>query len=211
MLPKRADYSSEEARLLGPLSKRREVNLRWRYFTKEWRKVMPPVQLCVKEASQAGDSTPTTSDRPSLARAGVRGLGLQGSRVLEEVQDMAGPAWKSATIPRRARQCISQQDLPDREQTDPFDSDLPTRWLRKRYQDLLGRMPILTYHYRTQGPQNHPTGRYEVTLAPSALSSHVRYAAHRRPPVDDCNLSWMPEIGQEDAGKQLRKGKPTGN
>ena len=202
VLPKRADPSSEEARLLGPFSKRREVNLRWRYFTREWRKVIPPVQLCVKELSELGDSTPAASDKQSVSRAGVRGLGLQGSDVLEEVQKLAGPAWKPLSIPRRAKG-VARQGAP--QPAGPIHSDMPSRWLRKRYQELLGRMPILTYSYRTQEPKSQPTGWYEVTLDPSAISSHIRYGANRLPPVDDSNLSWMNDAGQEGANVRLHK------
>ncbi|KAJ7293404.1 hypothetical protein C8J57DRAFT_1490821 [Mycena rebaudengoi] len=37
-LPARADPASADARLLGPFSKRRETNIRWRYFVAECKK-----------------------------------------------------------------------------------------------------------------------------------------------------------------------------
>ncbi|OBZ79295.1 hypothetical protein A0H81_00776 [Grifola frondosa] len=60
-LPNRADPTSEEARLLGPFSKRRQVNIRWRYFTQEWKKLYPPLQVTLKEETSSGevDGQPT--------------------------------------------------------------------------------------------------------------------------------------------------------
>lgn len=42
-LPAKFDPESAEAKALGRLSKRREVNLRWRFFTRETAKVYPPL------------------------------------------------------------------------------------------------------------------------------------------------------------------------
>ncbi|KAJ6627104.1 hypothetical protein B0H10DRAFT_1780292, partial [Mycena sp. CBHHK59/15] len=46
-LPARANPASDDAWLLGPLSKRRETNIRWRYFVAEWKKVRTPLQVVV--------------------------------------------------------------------------------------------------------------------------------------------------------------------
>lgn len=202
-LPARVDPFSKDAQLLGPLSKRREVNLRWRYFTKEWHKVLPPVQLSVKELSESGEVVCTSTDAHDVARAGVRGVGLSGTRILEEVQNIAGPAWKPLSTPRRTRREAERQ-APEITR-ECFDSDLPTRWVRKRYQNLLGRMPILTYSYQKREGEGYSRGRYEVTLDPSALSSHIRYTAHRLPPIDESNLSWIKYAGAGDGGDA---GKP---
>ncbi|KAF8898926.1 hypothetical protein BD779DRAFT_48542 [Infundibulicybe gibba] len=67
LMPARANPSSEEARLLGRLSKRREVNIRWRYFTVEWKKIRPPLEVVVKDISHDQGS-------PHIMRPGVRGF-----------------------------------------------------------------------------------------------------------------------------------------
>lgn len=209
ILPLRVDPSSEEARLLGPFSKRREVNIRWRYFKRESRKILPPLQLSVKEISDSFEVTKTSSDVHDIASVGIRGIGLQASRLVEEAQILAGPAWKSLSIPRRAREKAESQ-TPQLPNDNPFNSSLPTRWLRKRYQDLLGRVPILTYSYKKSLDEsgNH-RGWYEVSLAPSAISSHIRYGAHRLPPADDSALSWIQRAkkqeGKPESPKQTRK------
>jgi len=198
IMPPRADPSSEQTRLLGPFSKRREVNLHWRYFKREWKKVYPPLQLSVKEISDPFEMVNEPSGKHDTARVGVRGVGLQGGRVLEEAQLLAGPAWKPLTTPRRAKQ--GPESRRPNSPENPFTSSLPTRWLRKRYQNLLGRVPILTYYpkERENGHDNYePTNRYEVTLAPSAISSHIRYGANRLPPIDEANLRWI-RLAEED-------------
>ncbi|KAJ7630762.1 hypothetical protein FB45DRAFT_545811 [Roridomyces roridus] len=82
-LPSRADPSSDQARLLGPLSKRRQVNIRWRYFTAESKKVWLPLQVVV------GDST---SQREDVREAGIRALPMQGLHVHEDVESIAAPS-----------------------------------------------------------------------------------------------------------------------
>jgi hypothetical protein len=209
-MPLRADPSSEEARLLGPFSKRREVNLRWRYFTEECRKVLPPLQLSVKEISDSFEVTKESSDRHDIAAAGVRNVGLQGGRLLEEAQNLAGPAWKPSSIPRRARKGPRIQ-TPDSPEESPFTSELSTRWLRKRYQNLLGKIPVLTYSYpkrQNDGEGGH-SGRYEITLTPSAISSQVRYGASRLPPVDESNLSWIQLAEEGDKERKTKSVKQT--
>jgi len=193
ILPRRADPSSEEARLVGPFSKRREVNLRWRYFKTEWQKVLPPLELSVKDIYNSSEADNKSTDKHDIAGAGVRGIGLQGSGVLKEVQKLAGPAWKPLSTPRRARQGPESQ-TPNSFEESPFTSALPTRWLRKRYQDLLGRVPVLTYSFKEPKDDDHnvrPTGVYGVTLPSSAISSHIRYGANRLPPVDESSLAWI--------------------
>lgn len=41
-LPERADPKSDEARLIGPLSKKREANIRWRYLRGLEKRLFPP-------------------------------------------------------------------------------------------------------------------------------------------------------------------------
>jgi hypothetical protein len=109
-LPARADPLSDEARLLGPLSKRREVNLRWRFFTDEWKKVIPPLQLTCKEALSTGKGVQEPSSTESLARLGLRPVGMQGLGVLEHVEHLARPP--PATLTRRERRALGTTAIP---------------------------------------------------------------------------------------------------
>jgi hypothetical protein len=207
-LPPRADPFSEEAKLLGPFSLRREVNIRWRYFKREYQKVLPPLQLSVQELSDSYEITKESSDLHDTAAAGVRGVGLQGGGILEEAMSLAGPAWKPLSTPRRARQGKDSQ-TPNPPEENPFASGLSTRWLRKRYQDLLGRVPILTHSVKERKDDRdnrRPTCSYDVSLAPSAISSHVRYGAGRLPPVDESSLSWI-KLAEKDGKQKIKSTK----
>jgi hypothetical protein len=213
-MPARSDPSSEEGQLLGPLSKRREVNLRWRYFTKEWQKVLPPLELSVVKASDTVEAVRHLNDKRVVADAGVRGVGLQGGGVLEEVQNLAGPAWKPVSTPRRARQRLGQSfNTPEQH---PFSPGLPARWLRKRYQDLLGRIPILMYSSKERKGNDSNRGyinQYNVTLAPNAISPRIRYGASRLPPVDETDSLWiqLAERRQPQPVKQSQKKRHQGD
>lgn len=157
--------------------------------------MLPPLQLSFKTIPDPLDVLNESSDKNYTARTGVRGIGLQGGGVLEEAQSLAGPAWKPLTTPRRARRGTGSHTLKE----GPFSSALSTRWLRKRYQILLGRVPILTYSSKQKNGDNHgPTSRYEVTLPPSAISPSTRYGADRLPPIDDGSLSWIQLAAEED-------------
>ncbi|KAG1875566.1 hypothetical protein DFJ58DRAFT_675490, partial [Suillus subalutaceus] len=116
ILPQRADPNSSDAQILGPFSKRREVNARWKYFRQEWKKVLPPLQISVSPSREVGDEG---SDLGTLTA--VRKIGFDGTTVLEELVQLT-------TKPKNASGAF-----------------LPRRWLRRRYQELLGRLPILTF------------------------------------------------------------------
>ncbi|THV06028.1 hypothetical protein K435DRAFT_646143 [Dendrothele bispora CBS 962.96] len=178
-LPARADPSSEEARLLGPLSKRLEVNKRWRFFAKETRKILPPLEVVVKstDGSEKAGLEDTT-------QAGIRNVGLQGYSVFKEIEDIVGPLESPRPITRRERR-TEPNNIP----TSKNASRHPSRWLRRRYQELLGRLPALIYNYDPKYPNGR--GSYSVQLATSALHPDIRSGAHRRPLLDQSNLAWF--------------------
>ncbi|KAJ7492796.1 hypothetical protein FB451DRAFT_1022499 [Mycena latifolia] len=164
-LPTRADPASEEARLLGPFSKRRETNTRWRYFVAEWQKVRPPLQVVVERG-------PTNSSGVSpedVHRAGIRSLPMQGLHVFEDVENLARPP---QVRPRTSNDLV-QPDLPV----------APSRWLRRRYRELLNRTPILTYK---APPGKNPS--YLVSLSPSTDTQSNAAQA------DNSDLEWMDKI-----------------
>ncbi|KAJ6574931.1 hypothetical protein B0H19DRAFT_913762, partial [Mycena capillaripes] len=140
-LPARANPDSEEARLLGPFSKRRETNARWRFFVEEWQKVLPPLQVVVE-----GDSPSRGVALDDLRRVGIRSLPMQGLHVFEDVETLATPRHSQNPNPISSSSA-SEPHIP--------------RWVRRRYQALLNRLPILTYKI----PQNKPP-RYSVSLSP---------------------------------------------
>ena len=188
-LPSRADPTPEDARLFGPLSKRRQVNIRWRYFSHHWKRIYPPIEISVKP-QEAPKTTPQEGFAPD---AGIRGVGLQGAGLLEELRMLAGDVSKRPITPRRIDSVYRSKSLSittDR-------GSLPNRYLRRRYRELLGRIPILT---RPNVPENltkatasngHPAGKYEVSLAANALSLHVQHEVAHSSEVDAVDLAWF--------------------
>jgi hypothetical protein len=182
----RADPYSEEALLQGPLSKRREVNIRWRYFVTEWKKVRPPLQVLVKNDSDQAIHNEGTED---VIRAGIRGFGLQGYGVFEEIENLIGSPWMPKAPTRKGqetREKVSNDSIPRH----------PSRWLRRRYQELLGRLPILAYSGRTQDGRS--ISGYSVSLSPRAIAPSQRYTANRLAEVDSVDLAWLTQADRED-------------
>ena len=150
-LPARADPKSEEARLLGPFSKRREVNIRWRYFTYQAKRASMPLQVVVHDKA-----TGTSETSPeALQRAGIEPLGLQGTGAFEEVLAFGGPQLRRPPLPKRERVGQPEQTIAA--------SELPRRWQRRRFQQLASKIPILTYTYNSQDPPAKP-GNYSVSV-----------------------------------------------
>ncbi|RDB28879.1 hypothetical protein Hypma_015714 [Hypsizygus marmoreus] len=162
-LPLRADPNSEDARLLGPFSKRREVNIRWRYFTSEWKKIRPPLEIVLEDTS-TGEVLRGNADA-DVARAGIRGLSMQGQGVFDDIEAIVNPLSGPRPPTRKERRNSDADTQP------PQTAALrhPSRWLRRRYQELLGRLPILTYSQFTAKGGNI-SGRYSVSLSPNALT-----------------------------------------
>ena len=73
----------------------------------------------------------------------------------------------------------------------------PNRYLRRRYRELLGRIPVLTHSHvpgnltTATASNGHPTGKYEVSLAANALSWRVQHEAAHSSEVDAVDLAWF--------------------
>ena len=186
-LPPRASPSSEDARLFGPFSKRREVNIRWRHFSYHWKRLYPPLEVSVKQQG----TQETSSQENALLGARIRGVGIQAAGQLDEVKSLAGPISQKPPVPRR----IDQIYLPHTHPSAANRRSLPNRFLRRRYRELLGRIPVLTYSYvpgeSVTSSNGHPTGKYEVSLVPTALSPYVRQGAVHSQELDGVDLAWF--------------------
>ncbi|KAJ7169704.1 hypothetical protein C8R46DRAFT_896854 [Mycena filopes] len=161
-LPARADPNSEEALLLGPFSKRRETNTRWRYFAEESQKVRPPLEVVVDDIP--ADSCGATVD--DARRVGIRSLPLQGLPVFKDVEALAS---------------FRQERAHSKAPSDITSEPPPSRWLRRRYGTLLNRLPILTYRV----PPGDNTPRYSVSLSQSRLDVKTTVLG------DSADLEWL--------------------
>ncbi|KAL6310092.1 hypothetical protein BKA93DRAFT_821156 [Sparassis latifolia] len=188
-LPPRADPSTNDAKFMGPLNKRREVNIRWKFFTEQHKKVHPPLQVVLEERTESGDVVHKT-DSSSVLRAGIRPVGLQGSGVFEEVQALA------ASRPRR--RSAHGKPYPDSHASQPdFRSHLPHRFLRRRFQFLLGRLPVMTYRRAMPGDSTSNAGKYEVSLAPNSRNYNQKWSLTVLPDADSTDLAWL-HAAQDD-------------
>lgn len=187
LLPDRADPKSEDARLLGKFSKRREANIRRRYFNQEWKKVLFPLQVAVEEQTGSGE-TKLTASPDALQKFGVRPIGMQGSGVVEEVEAHATSPWKVASSPH-----TSESGVTPVRRTPRFESRLPQRFVRRRFQELLGRLPLLTYQpsEKTSPTSVKSAAQYQVSLSPNAVKHTLRFAPTRLPEANPVDLAWL--------------------
>ncbi|KAI5897889.1 uncharacterized protein SCHCODRAFT_01139207 [Schizophyllum commune H4-8] len=165
----REDPKSEESRIYGPLSKRREVNLRKKFFAEEWKKVNAPLEVVAERPLQEKGTAQDVLDR-----AGIRGFGFQGLGLFAHIERMAG-----------------KRKVEDEAGTTATPAKQPSYWLRRRYQVLLGRIPILTGFVRTQKPNQ--TGK-NLTKGKDAISYSVNMADYAVRPSKSRTPDQMPEL-----------------
>jgi hypothetical protein len=189
-LPPRADPASEEARLVGPFSKRREVNIRWRFFTQEARSIAPPLQVGSRQPDHGGEVAPAVGTSSVHVRsAGLRDLGMQGSGLFEDLVDIADPVLQRERLTRRQRKALQQDAV------EPGPRYEVPRFIRRSYQGLLGRLPMLTY---TENPKDPPKGRFDVAVHPHANVPGERHQLGRTRMVSEADMAWIrlsPEAG----------------
>lgn len=209
ILPPRADPDSDEARWLGPFSKRRRVNIHWRYFTSQWQSVYPPLEVSVRSRPEGADHVAPTShstDASTFNAAGIRSVGLQESGVLQELQALAGPSARRPAPPRRQRQTFDQlDDSPPSSSEPPIEA--PNRFLRRRYRELLARIPILTYTPSpSKAASSNPgqSGKYTVSLPNTAISRKVP-SELGLPDTDAIDEAWLQQYAEDPPAKKKEK------
>jgi hypothetical protein len=167
--------TASEVELLGHFSKRREVNIHWRHFTSEWKKVLPPLQIVGKERN---------------AEDGHEGDDLQFSNVFRDLQQLIGPPWKSRNLTRRELHNLGTSHTTLVSRAAQYHG---SRWLRRRFQQLLGRTPILNYQRLKSG-----STKMTVTLSPGAISSHSRFPADRIPEATLADIQWSNAVSKHE-------------
>ncbi|KAI0322693.1 hypothetical protein OF83DRAFT_1080105 [Amylostereum chailletii] len=188
ILPARADLSSEQARIFGPFSKRREVNIRWRYFTSNWKSLYPPLEVCVRRSQ----TTRPSVDLEALGAANIRPVGLQGANVLEELVTLGGSV-SSPPMPRRHRRMPSMTFAarPESDANVPTLPVAPTRFLRRRYRELIGRVPVLTYSLSDLEKNPLSRGTYGISLVNTAITHKARNTIEESTEANDVDMTWV--------------------
>jgi hypothetical protein len=201
-LPSKVDPMSEEARIFGRLSKRREVNIRWRYFTSQWKKTLPPLELTatLEQSTSPDDDTLISMRREKFL--------LHDANLLQEVRALAGSPIKPP-MPRRQRLALEALSPPaESSRCTPSATSFPessaapvippspkllpapTRFMRRRYRELLAKIPILT-PYTSHSKGQAPDVRYDVSLdSATALRNDIRSEA-RLPDADETDFAWI--------------------
>ncbi|KAJ3575977.1 hypothetical protein NP233_g736 [Leucocoprinus birnbaumii] len=176
-----ADRTSKEAQLWGGLSKRREKNILQRFFRHEIQKVYPPLEVNIKDGR-----TPE--------QAGVRGGGMQGLDLQKDIEAIVGPTWSTPQLTRRERRAQDPAQIQSCEKR-------PTRWLRRRYQALLRRLPVLTF---TPRPKTG-IGHYVVESPPQALGDLYSTRGRLLPVAAADQLAWF-DLGAKPPEAKGKKG-----
>jgi hypothetical protein len=181
-LPERAvDRNSDEARLLGPFSKRREVNIRWQYFKTQLRNVYPPLEVMqpsIENSANPGFDTQTV-------------IGFKRG-ALKHINELSGLVRKP-TIPRREQKllealenvCDNPPQVTDKPRL-PETHQLPTRWLRRRYRELLSKVPVVAQVTGKNGGT-----QYEISLSRHALSHETKGTPLRVGVAKHADLGWI--------------------
>ncbi len=133
----------------------------------------------------------TSSQEGALLSAKIRGVGLQTAGLLDEVKSLAGSASERPPAPRR----VDPIYLPHTHSSTADRRSTLNRFLRRRYRELLGRIPVLTYSYvpgeSVTSSNGYPTGKYGVSLDPTSLSQYVRQEAVHSQELDSVDLAWF--------------------
>lgn len=193
-LPARADPSCRETQLLGPFSKRREVNIRWRFFANETQKVLSPLEVHFDRSTEKAEE-PVSQNLPSLKPRFICG-GFQDLDAIRMLESMAGD---SDRAPRTRREkCLlntTETSGQMENSTDRSTPYLPTRFLRRCHQHLLAKLPILT-----------ATGSETVVSCNVTLSSRAIISAKRHGPspailTEGSNVAWIQTGHSSEARK----------
>lgn len=182
--PQRGIPGTPERTIMGPLSKRRQKNLLWRAFVRESAKVHYPLEVVVSKRQTAGQ----VSDPTALAAQGVRPLGFQDQGLYEEVEAIAG--FEPAVLTSRERKALklpAHQPVP--RMTLHPKSRLTGRFVRRRFRQLIDRIPILKYSYDDGTSAKPPS--YSVHVSPHALTAQHRYVKVKVNHATLEDLAWV--------------------
>lgn len=227
-LPERADPTTEEARLIGPLNSQRIKAIRGRYFNSQLSKVRAPIAIELKRK----DGRPIEDKEGFAKRAGLSKVNLEsGRRVLAGLEAKSQVSAKP--LPPRRLQTLEQirsstpippqvrQKMDDDQRRIFSPSSKNSKWhrpktvtsrlLRRRYQDILSKSPILVVEDRIDksSPSSSPTASsgfsYSVTLSPFA-----RGGLNLIPEASAEDLWWEQqevELGMKSAPRSSGKSK----
>ncbi|PPQ67117.1 LOW QUALITY PROTEIN: hypothetical protein CVT25_005718, partial [Psilocybe cyanescens] len=183
-LPPRANPLSEEAQTFGPFSKRREVNIRRRFFQNELKKVLPPLEIT------------KTEGRIVDAKVLLRPLGFQGTGVTQELETLIGRDLFPRP-PKTRRERRSSPEEAESTQTTTTERH-PSRWVRRRYRALLAHIPRLIYD-----PKSNSAEAFRVEKDPLGHHPHDR-SVRCMPDADPVTMAWIEQQPKQSTRQRNR-------
>ena len=172
-LPARADPKSEDAKLLGPFSLRRQVNIRWRFFSQQRDLTWWPLE--VDSSALAGMPTSASHSVPST---GFEGLGV--TQEIERLATQLGNQPLSISLRQdTVRELDAAMDSVHASLLPP--PKLPTRsrrWMRRRYRELLAKIPALVAQPSKANSKDQSTPKYIVRR--SSEEAYIQGQGQRR-------------------------------
>jgi len=202
-LPARATPSSEDARLLGPFSRRRLVNERWRFFKQEMSRLLPPLRIRT-EAAVNGAEEATTLPR-------------KHEHTLIHPADLLHAFLKDASqtqltnLPRRTGQEVAADGSKvNLGHNSRLTSNVPRKWtlgrsprfFRRRHQEILRLLPIMTQiprHLTLKDPESNKSRsdssqlqwNFSVSESPLPLRRRTESRDVPSPPMSDDDRIWV--------------------
>jgi hypothetical protein len=175
------------------LSKRREVNLRWRFFEEETARVHPPLEVSRVHAAQVSMSTVGGTEFTDVEQLTPPPVGFQGTSVFSDLESIASPN------PNLLKRATNQTNNTQSTSTLNY-------FIRRQHRKLLAKIPILTYFQRP----GSPSGKYQVSLSPLASSGSLTRLTSTVPMADEADLAWLrlppprdPKMGPESSPSQV--------
>lgn len=176
----RANPYSQDAHFFGPFPKRREYNVQWRFFRRETKKVLPPLEIASSAREEGSEMGDVKENIPHYAES----LPLQDCGLISEIESLVG---ESAPAPLTRREKMAKGVNDNR--TTAASNCHPSRWVRRRYRQLLSEIPILT-HVPKRGANNDEEGSYSVRQSSHAPGNAPASNMSVRE-IDDTNLAWL--------------------
>ena len=142
------------------------------------------------------------TDMKSLKKLKIRPMGMQGLGIFEEALAIAGTPAPHPPLTRRQKQ--SRTSASDENKQSPYFSSIPPsstlspRFVRRRYQTLLAKIPILTYTFNKAREGLPVHGRYVVSQPPVSLSEETRYQHTRWANANPEDLEWITSVEAKD-------------
>ncbi|KAG8835310.1 hypothetical protein FRC17_004092 [Serendipita sp. 399] len=184
-MPARADPTSEEARLIGPLSLRRMKNIHRRFFVEQTGRILPPLEvhtpISINDQLKNGTYVPRTR--------------LEALKPMEMLQTLASPNPMYSPPSRSTEEDRIPISLTPRRSSKLRLGGRSSRWLRRRYRELLASIPAVNVWNPSESsePENvHPSG--ETKGSKRTNKSAIVSIPNPEQPTTKARVTWSSDM-----------------